>query len=136
MILLTRIEVPGQSDAGPFAGVLPFSPGLQVISAPNAYGKSLAITAVPWCLGIEPIFGTRDNDSTCFPEARREELALLGHPTARVLSSECSITLRRENGDEVRFNLSRAAVILRCPNDVLAWSSKAAAITNIRYCTS
>jgi DNA repair ATPase RecN len=29
-------------------------PGLNVLSAENAYGKTLAMTAIPWCLGLEP----------------------------------------------------------------------------------
>ena len=103
MILLTSVEVQGESDAGPFAGMLPLSGGLQVISARNSFGKSLAITAVPWCLGVEPIFGIRNNDSTCFPPATREEVDLPNHPKTRVLSSQCSITLRREDGDELRL---------------------------------
>ena len=46
MIQITEIAVRGQSDAGPFAGEIRLSPGLQVITARNAYGKSLAVTAV------------------------------------------------------------------------------------------
>jgi len=103
VIYLTQIEVSGESDAGPFAGILPLSPGLQVISARNSYGKSLAIKAVPWCLGVEPIFGIRNNEPTCFPGAVTDELALPNNPAAHIVSSECSITLRRENGDEVRL---------------------------------
>ena len=103
MIQLTAIEVRGQSEAGPFAGVLDLSSGLQVISARNAYGKSLAVTAAAWCLGIEPIFGTQDNDPTCFPEAARDELELSGGHAARVLSSECSISLLDEEGRRLRL---------------------------------
>ena len=97
MIQLTEIEVRGQSEAGPFAGILTLSSGLQVISARNAYGKSLAVTAVAWCLGIEAVLGNLDNDPSCFPEAAREELELSGRPSARVYFSECSIRLVDEN---------------------------------------
>jgi len=106
VIQLESIEVRGRSDAGPFAGVLALSPGLQVVSARNAYGKSLAVKAVPWCLGIEPIFGIRDNDPTCFPQAAREEIEFPGQPRARVLTSECSISLVHDDGR--RLKLSRA----------------------------
>jgi len=47
---------------GPFAGTLELSKGLQVISADNAFGKSLAVKSVAWCLGVEPIFGIFSND--------------------------------------------------------------------------
>ena len=98
MIHIGQIEVRGLSDAGPFVGSMALSPGLQVISARNAYGKSLAVTAVVWCLGAEPLFGTGDNDLSCFPAAVRDELELVGHPTARVFSSECSVTLLHQDG--------------------------------------
>ena len=106
MIRLDAIEVRGQSNAGPFEGTIALSPGLQVVSARNAYGKSLAVTAVAWCLGIEAIFGNKDNDPSRFPEAVRDELELPGSPPARVLSSECSITLEHEDGR--RLQLTRA----------------------------
>jgi len=51
VIYLSKIEVRGKTDAGDFAGSISLGPGLQVISAPNAYGKSLAAKAVIWCLG-------------------------------------------------------------------------------------
>jgi hypothetical protein len=71
VIRLTEIEVSGQSEAGPFQGVLKLEPGLQVISARNAYGKSLAVTAFAWCLGVEAVLGNQDDDPSCFPEAVR-----------------------------------------------------------------
>ena len=60
MIRLESIDVKGVSDAGPFSGTLPLSPGLQVISAHNSYGKSLAATTIVWCFGAEPLLG-QDN---------------------------------------------------------------------------
>src|ERR1019366_6445435 len=103
VIQLTAIEVHGQSEAGPFAGTLNLSSGLEVISASNAYGKSLAVTAVAWCLGLEPIFGNRENDPSCFPEAARDQLDLSGRPAARVFSSECSISLVDGNGRHLQL---------------------------------
>ena len=104
MIQISQIEVRGVSDAGPFGGSMTLSPGLQVISARNAYGKSLAVTAVVWCLGAEPLFGTKDSDPSCFPGAVRDELELPGHTTARVLSSECSVTLLHQDGRQLRVS--------------------------------
>lgn len=103
MIELTEIEIRGESDAGPFAGTLEFSSGLHVVSARNGYGKSMAVTAVAWCLGIEPIFGNLDNDATCFKEAARDEIELPGRPPAKVVSSECSITIRHKDGRQLRL---------------------------------
>ena len=46
VIFLKRVEVRGQAEAGEFVGTLETSPGLQVISARNAYGKSLTVKAI------------------------------------------------------------------------------------------
>src|SRR5271170_279131 len=94
VIYLSKIEVRGKADAGEFAGSITLGPGLQVISAPNAYGKSLAAKAVIWCLGLEPIFGSPDNDATRLPEAVREELELAGHPHSKIVNSECTISIK------------------------------------------
>lgn len=98
MIQLSRIEVRGESEVGAFSGALELSPGLQVVSARNAYGKSLAAKALAWCLGLEPMFGTPDNSPIWLPEAAREEVDLDGHKASRVLSSECTVTLLHEDG--------------------------------------
>jgi hypothetical protein len=94
---LKRVEVRGKSEGGDFSGTLEFAGGLQVISAKNAYGKSLAVKGVTWCLGFDPMFGNAENDPIRLPEAVREDLELAGHKS-RVLSSECSITLEDERG--------------------------------------
>lgn len=97
MTQLKRVEVRGKSEGGDFSGTLEFAGGLQVISAKNAYGKSLAVKGVTWCLGLDPMFGNAENDPIRLPEAVREDLELAGHKS-RVLSSECSITLEDERG--------------------------------------
>jgi DNA repair exonuclease SbcCD ATPase subunit len=106
VISFERIEVRGESEAGPFEGVLTLSPGLQVVSAKNSYGKSLAAKAVAWCLGVEPMYGVQDNDATCFPEAAREQVEFPGLPAVRVLSSECTISLTHFDGRQL--TLTRA----------------------------
>lgn len=98
MIYLSKIEVRGKAEAGDFAGSISLGPGLQVISAPNAYGKSLAAKAVIWCLGLEPIFGSPDNDATRLPEAVREELDLTGHPQSKIINSQCTISIKDNSG--------------------------------------
>ena len=114
MICLERIEVKGVSSLGPFSGSLNLAPGLQVISAPNSYGKSLAATVVVWCLGAEPMLGQSD-DPGCFPLAVRDEINL-GGTKARVLSSECSVEILHSDGRrlrvcrEIRGNVSVARV--------------------------
>ena len=88
MITLESIKVFGKSTAGNFSGELPFKSGLQVISADNAFGKSLSVTTVAWCLGAETVFGLPDNDPSCFPLAVRDEIEFNGKLFA-VVSSSC-----------------------------------------------
>ena len=96
MIRLAHIAVRGQCTEGPFAGTLELSKGLQVISADNAFGKSLAVKSVAWCLGVEPIFGIFSNDATCFPQAVLERLQLQEGLFSDVLSSEREIGIVHE----------------------------------------
>jgi predicted nucleic acid-binding Zn-ribbon protein len=104
VIHLAEIKVWGVAEAGPFSGVLELSPGLQVITAHNAFGKSLAAKAITWCLGLEPIFGNPDNDPIRLPEAVRESLELVGHTKSGVISSQCSITIRDDLGRELELS--------------------------------
>jgi hypothetical protein len=103
VIRLSFIAVRGQSAAGLFAGTLDLSSGLQVISADNAFGKSLAAKTVAWCLGVEPIFGLFNNGATCFPQAVLERLLVPGSGYSNVLSSECEIGLVHDDGRTLRL---------------------------------
>ncbi len=107
MISLKRVEITGRAAAGEFAGGLNFDPGLQVISAHNAYGKSLVVKCVAWCLGLEPMFGSLDNDPIIFPEAVRESISLGVDSNSPVLSSEGAIWLQDNSGRqlEIRRNI-------------------------------
>lgn len=99
MIRLDAVEMEGESSAGKFYGRMTFGPGLQVITAPNSYGKSLAAKCLPWALGVEPLFGiTGKGDLSCFPLAAREELLLPGAGRARVLWSRCAVELTHADG--------------------------------------
>jgi len=102
VIHLKKIEVRGKAEAGDFSGALEFAGGLQVISAKNAYGKSLAVKSVAWCLGLEPIFGNADNDPIRLPEAVREDLELAGRKS-RVISSECTVTVEDDKGRQLEI---------------------------------
>ncbi len=99
MINIASIEIHGKSERGDFMGRLEFSPGLQVISGPNSFGKSLAAESIAWCLGLEAIFGRKDSDPTLFPEAVLEELDLPDAKNVRVLSSEAQLKIRRHDGE-------------------------------------
>lgn len=107
MIHLTAIEIEGQSEAGRFGGRMTFAPGLQVISGPNAFGKSLAAKAVAWCLGLEPMFGRPDNDPTFLPLSLREVIDFPDQLGVRVISSECRLILTRHDGAVI--DLARSA---------------------------
>lgn len=103
MIILESIRVFGQAAVGSFSGELLFQSGLQVISADNAFGKSLSVTTIAWCLGAETVFGLPDNDPSCFPLAVRDEIELDGNPPSSVISSSCSVTLLHTDGRRLRL---------------------------------
>lgn len=103
MITLEEIKVAGTSELGEFSGALFFKAGLQVISADNAFGKSLSVTAIAWCLGAEAVFGLPDNDPACFPLAVRDEIDLGDKPSVPVIGSTCSITLKHSDGRRLRL---------------------------------
>ena len=106
MIRLSYVKVSGISERGSFAGRLDFGPGLQVITARNSFGKSLAAEAIAWCLGLEVMLGRKDSDPSFFPEAVLEELDLGEAKNVRVISSEAEIGLIRSDGEEL--HISRA----------------------------
>jgi hypothetical protein len=90
MIRIEEIKICGQSDAGAFEGSFAFKEGLQIVSANNRFGKSLAVTSIAWCLGLEPMYGLQDNDPARFPTAVRDVIDLDGTFNVPVRSS-CSI---------------------------------------------
>lgn len=96
MTILRSIRLSGMSSAGPFSGEFEFQSGLNIVSAHNAYGKSTAVTAVGWALGLEPMFGLQDDDPSRFPSAVRDIVSLNDNPQARVLSSAVSVVLEKD----------------------------------------
>ena len=115
MIHIEEIKVCGDSEAGAFEGVFPFKEGLQVVSAKNHFGKSLAVTSIAWCLGLERMFGLQDNDASRFPMAVREVIDLNGRVNVPVRSSRSILTLRRADGAGLRITRE----ILGNPAEVL-----------------
>ncbi len=103
MITLESIKVFGKAGAGGFSGELLFRSGLQVISADNAFGKSLSVTAIAWCLGAETVFGLPDNDPSCFPLAVRDEIELDEKRSSDVVSSSCSVVFLHKDGRRLRL---------------------------------
>jgi len=103
MIRLVDVTVRGESDLGPFSGSFEFAPGLQVVSAKNGFGKSLASTSIAWCLGLERMFGLQDNDPARFSMAVRESISLDERADASVRSSEACLTIERGDGERIRI---------------------------------
>ena len=103
MIRIVDIAVRGKSARGEFAGSFKFESGLQVISAHNRFGKSLAVTSIAWCLGLERMFGLQDNDPARFPVAVREVIEFPGETDVPVMESRAAITLERTGGEQLRL---------------------------------
>lgn len=106
MITIRKVQITGTSERGDFSGELEFGPGLQILSAPNRYGKSLAFSAITWCLGVEQIFGAQAGDNAVFPAAARSHIDLGGERAIAVRSSLARVTLDRNDG--------RQLVLTRC----------------------
>nr|WP_158620050.1 ATP-binding protein [Corallococcus sicarius] len=102
MINLVRAGVSGDSEYGPFQGTLSFEAGLQVITGKNGYGKSLSVSAVAWCLGLEPMFGLQRNDPSIFPEGARSQFLLESGKPSKVIHSHAFV--------EMSFGNERAIV--------------------------
>ncbi len=105
MIRILDITVRGNTDLGDFAGSFVLGPGLQVIAANNRFGKSLAVTSIAWCMGLERMFGLQDNDTSRFPVAVRDVIELEGRTDVPVRSSNAILTIER--ADSVRLRLTR-----------------------------
>lgn len=103
MIRIAYVRVSGKSERGDFEGRLDFGPGLQVITARNSFGKSLAAESIAWCLGLEVMLGRKESDPSFFPEAVLEELDLPDAKNVKVISSEAEIGLIRHDGEELRI---------------------------------
>jgi hypothetical protein len=108
MIRIVSIEVFGTTVRGPFGGRMDFTSGLNVFSGRNAFGKSTAITSIPWCLGLEPMFGLQNNDPSRFAAAVRDVIDLGEDADVRVTSSSARVTIGRDDGAMV--SLRRAIV--------------------------
>lgn len=102
MIEVIEIAVEGKTEGGLFRGSFQFGGGLQVLSGPNRYGKSLAFAALTWCLGVEHIFGVQPNDNSIFPDAARSRV-VLGGAEESVLESAATVALRRNGSDVLRL---------------------------------
>ncbi len=107
-MLLRSIAIRGASSSGPFEGVLSLPEGSVVLSGRNGWGKSLAFSAVAWCLGIEVIFGVKRSDAGFFAEAARTRIQLNDGGVSDVLSSESKIVVSREDGAELTLTRSIA----------------------------
>jgi hypothetical protein len=103
MIRIVDITVRGMSQLGAFEGSFSFEAGLQVIAAHNRFGKSLAVTSIAWCLGLERMFGLQDNDPSRFPVAVRDVIELDGQIDVPVLSAKSVMTIERTGGERLRL---------------------------------
>lgn len=103
MIEISEVAVQGTIQDGEFKGAFHFDSGFQVISANNNFGKSLAATSIAWCLGLEPMFGLKDDDTSRFPVAVKDVITLGEAKDLPVISSEASLTLKRSDGISIRL---------------------------------
>jgi hypothetical protein len=100
MAFISQIRLHGTSSAGPFEGRLSLQDGFQVISAPNGFGKSLAVTTLAWCLNLETTYGVNNGDNKFFPGAIQSELELNG-TLAKVVSLVAEVGIETTPGSSL-----------------------------------
>lgn len=105
-LTIENVVISGESAIGPFSGSLSFTPGLNVICANNAFGKSLIYTAIEWCLGLEILYVTSPGNDEIFSDAVRTLINLEDTKDVVVLSSKARLTL--SGGPNVKITLSRS----------------------------
>lgn len=106
MITLKKLSIQGEAETRQFSGEIQFQKGLQIFSAKNGYGKSSISSGIAWCLGLDPIFVSRINDSSMLPEALRTKIRL--SPTEEKNVTRCAITLQlvRPTGESMEITRS------------------------------
>lgn len=104
MTYIKALRVGGTTRSGrAFRGELTLRSGVQVVSADNAFGKTLLGTAIPWCLGLEPMYGLPNDDPARFPEAVRSTITLEGEDHA-VDASWAEVVFAAHDGREVQLH--------------------------------
>ncbi|MCA9610312.1 MAG: AAA family ATPase [Myxococcales bacterium] len=99
--MVTHIEsifIGVQTDSKEYVGRLEFAPGLNVITGDNGFGKTLAASAMAWCLRLEPIFGVAHNDQRFFTHAVLSELEGPDGTDHAVHASWAELSLRGADG--------------------------------------
>ncbi|MGW7246308.1 AAA family ATPase [Streptomyces decoyicus] len=94
---LTEIEVHSRTDAGNLIYSAEFNDGLNVLAAPNSFGKSTLLQAITYALGLEgmfsasrkPPFGPALTAVADFPDSKR----------ARVRESWVTLTVENHRGE-------------------------------------
>lgn len=106
MITLKKLSIQGEAESKKFSGEIQFQNGLQIFSAKNGYGKSSISSGIAWCLGLDPIFVSRTNDSSMLPEALRTKIKV--GPTEEKNVTHCAITLQiaRPTGETMEITRS------------------------------
>lgn len=103
MSVVRAIGIRGSCTKGAFGGQVHFGPGVNILSARNSFGKSLLGKCIPWCFGLEPMYGIPPNEPARFPNAVRSRIKLDGVEYS-VASSEAYIELFRGPTDGLRLS--------------------------------
>lgn len=105
-LTIEKVVISGEAATGPFSGTISFTPGLNVICADNAFGKSLIYSAIEWCLGLEILYVTTAGNNEIFSEAVRTLVNLEDRKDVEVLSSNAQLIL--SGGPNTKITLRRS----------------------------
>lgn len=108
MLTIRQVTVFGTSAKGNFAGTIQLERGLQIISAPNRFGKTLITNAIAWCLNLESLYGHSNADSSLFKGGILEKIDLLDQVDIPILTLVAEIDVSTALSQ--RFRIRRSVV--------------------------
>lgn len=100
MIIIEKIVVSGIASGKEFQSEISFQSGVNIVSAPNGFGKTLISTSLLWCLGLEQVLVVSHDDPSFLPESIRDSFELEDNSLVKISSSFAEIHLRKTNADE------------------------------------
>lgn len=104
-LILRKLEIFGKYDEGDFEGSISFQDGVTVINGNNGFGKSLVISGIGWCLGLERMSVIADGDSSYFTEGVRSKIEINGKKGHKIISSVARLEL--ETDENLKIVLTR-----------------------------
>jgi len=102
LIIISKVTLEGTTDKGDFASSIKFEEGVNIISGPNGFGKSLIYSSISWGLGLEKTVVSQFNDPKFLPESITTRFKLEDDSWAMIVTSKVILDLK-VNEDQVKL---------------------------------